>query len=112
MNNAPSHHQLSKPVGLKPSKIVYQAASLHNTCALLTALHSLCYFDLRALGNCVIFWSSFYFHGNLCLWVSILFYQDMGLELFSEVLEFSFDATEIKGRAVESTHAVCHRVRG
>ena len=36
----------------------------------------------------------------------------MGLELFSEALEFSFDATEIKGRAAESTHAVCHRVRG
>ena len=33
-------------------------------------------------------------------------------ELFSEALEFPFDAIEIKTRAADSTHAVCHRVRG
>lgn len=27
---------------------------------------------------CNFFWFSFYFHGNLCLWVSILFYQRHG----------------------------------
>jgi hypothetical protein len=31
----------------------------------------------------------------------------MGLELFSEALEFSFDATEMKGSAADGTHAVC-----
>lgn len=72
------HHLWNNSVGLKPGKTVHHTAGLHYVCGPSPPLPLLLWFKSIRKLSFFCYWSPLYFHSNLCLWVSILFYQRHG----------------------------------